>query len=344
MGVETDLLICGANWLGDSIMSMPALQAERQRNPRRSITMLVKPALAPLWELHPAVSECLSYAPDTRGTFAAARRLRRRGFAQACVFPNSFRSALVPFLAGARARRGLRGHWRSLLLTDVVRSPSRVPGTHQAVEAFAVLDLPVPDPIPPAVVSIGTELRDSARRRFGLDGRPRWAALIPGAARGGSKRWPEQHFAEVGRGLRAAGFGVCVLGSAGEGSLCQRVADAIGPATVNLAGRTSIPEAAAALALCDVAVANDSGGMHLAAAVGTRVVAVYGLTDPTRTGPLGPGHTVLTPPGVTGARDIPRESAAAADSLMRIPPERVLAAVEAGPGPADIGREDADAS
>ena len=105
------------------------------------------------------------------------------------------------------------------------------------------------------------------------------------------------------------------------------MAEGIGGSTLNLAGRTGLPELAAVLAQCRMALSNDSGGMHLASAVGTKVVAVFGLTDPTRTGPLGEGHRVLAARGVPHHRDIPRDSRAARDALESIQPDRVIEAV-----------------
>jgi heptosyltransferase-2 len=171
--------------------------------------------------------------------------------------------------------------------------------------------------------------RDGAGRHLaGLS--DRLVALLPGAARGPSKRWPAEAFAQVGRELgRRAGGGVLVLGGPGEEDLGRAVAEAAGPRAVNLCGRLSLGESVAVLARCALAVTNDSGGMHLAAAAGIRVVAVFGLTDPQRTGPLGDGHRIIRPEGVRGARDIGPDSAAAREALAGIRPERVTEAAVA---------------
>jgi ADP-heptose:LPS heptosyltransferase len=156
---------------------------------------------------------------------------------------------------------------------------------------------------------------------------PPLISIIPGAARGDSKRWP--HFAEAGRLLAAAipDLRFAILGTKAEDGLCQQVADAIGAdRAVNAAGRTSLPEFAALLAASSAVLCNDSGGMHLAAAVGTPVVAVFGLTDWRRTGPLGRMSVVVRQQGVEGRRAIARHSAAAAAVLNSIPPGRVAAA------------------
>ena len=162
--------------------------------------------------------------------------------------------------------------------------------------------------------------------------------LLPGAARGPSKQWPPDHFIAVGRQLAARpGCRIVVFGARDEASLCRAVAEGIGPAAITLGGETTLSELAALLGLCRVVVANDSGGMHLAAAAGARVVAVYGLTDPAKTGPIGHGHRIVCAEGRPRSRDIRRNSREAKDALASIRPDRVLEAVmellERGPLP-----------
>ena len=326
------VLVCGVNWLGDSVMTMPAIRALRERRPEFRITMLVKPALAPLWRMQPAVDDVLESPAGRGGVWRVARVLARKNCGTAYVLPNSFRSALVPFLARVPERIGAPGHWRSWLLTRVVRAPAgRAEAGHQAFEYFDITGVPRDPqglrmpclPVPAAVVET---VRGLLERRFG-GGVRGWVGLMPGAARGPSKRWPAERFAEVGRRLaRESGFGILALGSVGERALCQGVTEAIGAGASSLAGETSLAELAAVLSICRVVVANDNGGMHLAAAVGARVVAVFGMTDPATTGPLGEGHSIVRAEGVEGSRDIPRASRAAVRALESISAERVYEA------------------
>jgi len=323
------LLVCAPNWLGDGIMCMPAVQEYRAAHDT-PLAVLVKPGLAPLWRMQAAADEILVYTPEARETVRAAARLRRRVFRGAVVLPNSFRSAFLPWAGRVSPRRGRCGHWRGPLLTDVAAPGAAAAAGHQAGEYYELLGMPPADPVPPPRLTPGPEAEEECRRRFGIEPGRRYAALSPGAARGPSKRWPEEHFAAVGRALAGRGAAIVILGGRDEAALCERVAEAVGGSARSLAGRASLPAAAAVLAHCAVAVTNDSGGMHLAAAAGTRVVAVFGLTDPAKTGPLGPGHTVIAAPGARGARDIPRASAEAAACLRGIDPERVAsAAIEA---------------
>jgi heptosyltransferase-2 len=318
------VLLCGVNWIGDTIMSLPAIQAYRRRHPRVHLAVLVKPGLAPLWKLHAAPDELLTFEESPPGTFRAASMIRHWRFDRACVLPNSFRSALIPFLAGVPRRAGAAGHARAFLLTETVDTEGDA-ASHQALEYYRLL---TPDAVPaeperPAL-AISSELAVRADALLAAAKGPR-VALLPGAARGPSKRWPAERFAAVGRRLaEKAGCGIVVLGSPSETDLAENVCRAVGPAAVNLGGRCSLGEWAAVLRSCRVAIANDSGGMHVAAAAGTPVVALYGLTDPRRTGPLGPARILQA--GGQGARDIARRSAAAEKNLAAITAEQVYEA------------------
>ncbi|MBN1670253.1 MAG: lipopolysaccharide heptosyltransferase II [Kiritimatiellae bacterium] len=330
-------LICGVNWLGDSVMAMPAVQHYRKQHPATSIAMLVKPKLAPLWRMHPDVDTVLELRRGAAGTLRAAAAVRRHRCDIAFVLPHSFRSALIPFLARVPTRVGMPGHSRDWMLTRVVRPPADAARRHQAHEYFAALGLPDQDaPMDAPRLVLADDAFEQARRLLrdafgaaatGPDLAPsRWIGLIPGAAYGPAKRWPPERFAEVGRRLcERIGCGAAVLGTAQDRALCRAVTHRIGKHAVDLAAKTSIPQFTALLAVCELVICNDSGGMHLAAAAGTKTVAVFGITDPARTGPLGSGHRILHA-GTRRTRDIPRRSALAAQSLRCITPDQVLAA------------------
>lgn len=325
--MDSEILVCGVNWLGDSVMSMPALQCLGEQRPDVRVTVLVKSQLASLWEYHGSVEVVHGYEATTTQTFRCAQELHRTPFECAYVFPNSFRAAFIPLRAGVRRRIGLRGKWRRWLLTDVVSPPHDSRKRHQLWEYFAILGIDPPaDGPPPPRLRLPVDLKVDVQRRFEIESGP-VIGLIPGAARGPSKQWPAEHFCAVGKTLACeAGCRVLVLGTAKEHALCDGVATAIGPSAVNLAGRTSLAEFAALLERCGVVVTNDCGGMHLAAAMGTSVVAMFGLTDPATTGPIGRQHRVLAAEGVFRSRDIPRGSASAASALRSIDPTRVAGA------------------
>jgi heptosyltransferase-2 len=306
-------------------MSMPALQAYRAAHPDERLILLVKPAMAPLWAMHPAPDEILQLASGFAGARRAAAAIRRAGCRRAYVLPHSFRAALVPFLARVPKRIGRPGHARDFLLTEVVRATPRAGQEHQAYEMLALLAPDASDALEPPHLEVDAVARAAARELLGEDHAP-WIGLIPGAARGPSKQWPRAHFEEVGRRLDAEpGARLAVLGTPAEMDLCASVARAIGPAAVSFAGRTSFAQWAGLLECCTVVVANDSGGMHLAAALGTPVVAMFGITDPTRTGPLGPARILQH--ARQRSRDVPRDSDVARLSLASIQPEEVYDAV-----------------
>ena len=320
------ILICGVNWIGDSVMSMPALHAFRKANPAAHITMLVKPSLVPLWKLGALFDGILQLHQGIAGTLKTVAAVRRLRFDKAFILPHSFRSAVVPWLAGVPVRIGMPGHWRDFMLTEIVWPQERPGRSHQAYE---YLDLLTPSAaeaqLEPPHLELPADALEAARKRIAPAAEPR-VALIPGAARGPAKQWPREHFIELGRMLSTQRkCGVVVLGISREAALCEEVAKGIGPSALNLAGHTGLAEWIATLKACDLVVANDSGGMHLAAAVGTPVVALYGITDPSKTGPLGKNCRVLQNSDLR-TRDIPRDSPEARASLASIHPEQAYSA------------------
>ncbi|MCE9616409.1 MAG: lipopolysaccharide heptosyltransferase II [Lentisphaerae bacterium] len=332
--------VCAPNWLGDCIMAMPALQAFCRRTPGVAITVLTKPGLVPLWRMHADVGAMVELHEGSRGAGRAARALAAAGVEVAYVLPNSFRSALIPMLARIAPRVGLRGHRPPVMLTRVVQPPAAPGRKHQVWEYLAIFGAADVSDVEPPRLQIPAEAAAAVASRFGL-GRGAVEPVIgilPGAAYGPSKRWPATHFIRAARALvERAGVRVLVLGSKGEQSVCAEVAAGIGPRAMNLAGATTLPELAAVLADCRVVICNDSGGMHLSAAVGTPVVAIFGLTDPGKTGPLGTGHRLVQREGVVQSRDLKRDSPEAREVLASITPERVItdamAALAAGRRP-----------
>ena len=320
-------LVVGVNWIGDAIMSMPALQVWRRVHPDTKLTLLTRPPLADLWAMHAAPTAVMKCAEPLPALRAAARALRADGVARATIFPNSFRSALAPFLAGIPERVGRRGHWRRALLTRALPNAA-APGRHQALEYYELLGLPVPADGPEApVLAIPAAERQEAAAALRAFQRP-LLGVMPGAARGPSKRWPVAHFSAVARRWCAERNGsVLALGAQGDAGLCDEVVRAAGRGA-NRAGQTTLTGWAALLEACDAVVCNDSGGMHLAAALGRPVVAIFGATDPRVTGPLGPRARIVQAEGPR-ARAIARTDADAEKRLAAILPEQVYGELSA---------------
>ena len=322
------LLVCGVNWLGDVVMSLPALQALREHHAGTELTVLTKPGLAPLWALSSIPHRVLSLPAAGGSLRPVVRALREQAFDAAYVLPHSFRSALPPFLARIPRRIGLPGHFpRDFLLTEV-RPPAGGPGREHQV--YEYLDLFFPGEhrrtfVPPRLTVPAPALA-AMREKLGSLPRP-WIAVLPGAARGTSKQWPAERYAEAAAALVArTGGSVVTLGTKAERAPCQQVAAAAAPNGLNLAGATTLAELAAVLGLSAAVLCNDSGGMHLAAAVGAPLVAIYGITNPAQTGPLGRLVRILQR-SARRTRDVPRQSREAAQALGAIEPAEALQAV-----------------
>jgi len=331
-----NVAVIGLNWLGDAVMAMPALQRLQRTHPGWRLCMITKPPLAPLWKMHAAVSQVLPADSD-----AEAVRLLRAGFgdpyARVYVMPNSFRSAWWAFRGRVPERIGGGGSgfgsgWlRSRLLTRRVRLERPGDPVHQAHEMMNLFGVQALEgEILTPRLEPDAAARATASELLPEDSGRHWIGLIPGAARGPSKQWPTRHFADLAARLGSqTGLRLVLFGTAADVPLCEEIA-ATRPAErqpLILAGKTNLAAFAACLERCAGIVANDSGGMHLATAVDTPVVGLFGLTDPAKTGPLGDSAIALQAPGVTGARDIPRESAAAVRALAAISPQEVEVAL-----------------
>lgn len=319
-----NVLIVAPNWMGDCIMLMPAVQEFRRVNTGVRVTVLARAPLDVLWRLSRAVDVVLAQDKRARSLPAGVAQLQHGRYDAACIVPNSFRSALLPFLAGIPVRRGFHGHARCWMLTDALCACVQGANSHQVFEGAKLLGIDVPHdwrPRPDLDVPDSVEERNLAM--FGLAGM-RYAVIMPGAARGPSKQWPGERYIELGRRLyEGLGLRLVVIGTADEAELCDHIANSIGNSALCLAGKTGVEALVALLSASALVVCNDSGGMHLAAALGCHVVAVFGITDPDRTGPLGEFVRVLTPDGVACSRDIPKDSIQARRALLSISAERV---------------------
>ena len=297
------VLVVGPNWIGDMVMAQALFQRLRAHQPDVWLSVMAPPWTSPLLGRMPQVDEALE-APFPRGHLALgarwrmARTLRARGFTQAIILPNSLKSALVPWLARIPRRTGWRGEWRYGLLNDLRRlDPARWP---LMVQRFAALaddpDAPPPDPasLPSPNLIASPEGAQAALTRLGLtqDGRP-LLALCPGAEYGEAKRWPSEHYAAVARLWVQRGGQVWIFGSARDRAVASAILARVPEGGVDLCGRTSLGEAIDLLALAHAVVSNDSGLMHLAAALDRPLVALFGSTDPGFTPPRSPRARVL---------------------------------------------------
>jgi heptosyltransferase-2 len=326
------ILVRGVNWLGDAVMTTPALLRLREHFPNSQITLLTPGKLKDLWQGHPAMNAVEAF-DEGEGTLQISRRLRRRSFDLALILPNSVRSAWQCRLAGIPQRIGYAQPWRNFLLTRAVPprpgavamhkrtaaeinnsiqrgAPAAVPPAsahhiHQYLHLVAALGAN-PEPLPPGVV-VPESAVAGFLKKFKLDdgSSPLWLGLNAGAEYGPAKRWPVDRFTEAAIQIQRRSncrwliFGVKAetetaarltahITRAAEEHAGRALAGAT-PPVVNLAGATTLGELCAALKLCRVLLTNDSGPMHVAAALGTSVVVPFGSTSPELTGPGLPG-------------------------------------------------------
>ncbi len=290
------LLLRATNWLGDAVMTTPALATLRLAVPGTRIVLLARPIVADLFRGHPDVDEVLVYERPGRhdgalGRLRLAGELRRRRFDAALLFQNAFDAALLAFLAGIPERAGYATDGRWMLLTHPVRVNPDILGFHE-VEYYLLLveALGIPRPAAPSLrlfVEEGEREAMAARlAAFGIERGKPILAINPGATYGSAKRWFPDRFAAVADALSEEwGAAAVVVGSAAERPLAGDIVAAMRHAPVNLAGRTTIREMMALLSLSSFLVTNDSGPMHIAAAFGVPLVAVFGPTDWRRTSP-----------------------------------------------------------
>jgi heptosyltransferase-2 len=285
------LLVIGPAWVGDMVMAQSLFKLLLQRTPGLVIDVVGPPWAVPLVSRMSEVRRGIPLAaghgePALGRRWSVARQLHAERYAQAIILPRSFKSAIVPFLARIPRRTGYRAELRAALLTDARVLDRSV--LDQTVKRLIALGLPagatLPEP-PAPNLRIDESNRASLLERFRL-GRAPAVALIPGAAYGPAKQWPVEQFGELARLLATQGFEVWVLGSAGERSLGERIREEAGAEVRNLCGETRLEDVVDLLSGVRAAVTNDSGLMHVAAAAGTRVVALYGSSSPAFTPPL----------------------------------------------------------
>jgi heptosyltransferase-2 len=294
------VLVVAPAWVGDMVMAQSLFAVLKARRPAASLHVLAPPATRPLLAFMPEVERAIALPPghgrlDLAARWRLGRSLRGEGYGRAIVLPRSLKAALVPFWARARRRTGYRGEIRYGLLNDVRRDPGH--GAARTIDRFVALaceegEPPPPAPSPRLAVPAGTARAALAALGLAASQR-RLLALCPGAEYGPSKRWPAQHFAALARSYVESGWAVWLIGGPGDREAAAAIAAAAGPACMDLAGRTDLGQAVALLSLADAVVSNDSGLMHVAAALRRPQVALFGSSSPEVTPPLSDRARVL---------------------------------------------------
>ncbi len=291
------VLVVGLNWMGDVIMSFPAIH-QCSAGKQTAVHILTRPHLADLYKLHGGIERI--WEVDTKNklwyNIEIFGKVRRERFDRILVFPRSFRSAFTAFLCGGKERIGFVGEFRNFLLNRSIPIPDNISGIHEsglykkltAGAGFADTTLPF------CPVGFPSEKVEGIRKRFGLPRNDPFAVFAPGAAFGEAKRWNTSGFAELAKALvKKTGFFAVTTGSVAESRLTAEVAGAATDRIYDLGGKTSIEDLAVLLSNARLVVANDSGTMHLAALFNTPLVVPVGPTDMTRTGPMSENHILV---------------------------------------------------
>ena len=295
------ILVRSSNWLGDSVMSVPAVRAIKAARPDARVTIAAPEKIAPLWKLVPEVDAIIPL-PGSR-LLSSVRLIRRAPpFDVAILFPNSLRAALESWLTAIPRRVGYRGHWRRWLLNQIVPIP-RKPGPPEhhslrflriARECGADTEQPLTEKTsyaqrPTPYAQLTGVYKESVAENHHLK-----IGLCAGAEYGPAKRWLPERFAEAAERISAQSPVQWMLfGTARDASAGAQVAAALGDHCVNRIGQTTLDQLIDELHDCRLLLTNDTGTMHLAALLGIPVVAIFGSTEPRLTGPLGNGHIIL---------------------------------------------------
>ena len=291
------ILVVAPSWIGDTILAQPLLALLKRNHPAARIDVLAPDWSAPLLSRMAEV-DTIIVNPFGHGEFnfgarrALGRRLSSADYQQAYVLPNSWKSALAPFFAGIPRRIGYQGEARYLLLNE--RHRLDVVAHSQLVQRYAALAGPLPAILPQAHLSSTVEQQQAVRRALDLplDAAP--VIFCPGAEYGPAKRWPAQHFAALARLVATPQNPVWLVGSAKDAAVGEEIVRAAEGAALNLCGRSSLEQAIDLLASARCVVSNDSGLMHVAAALGRPLVALYGSSSPAYTPPLSPHAKIVS--------------------------------------------------
>lgn len=302
------ILVRAPNWIGDAVMCLPALAALKELFPSSEVTVLSKARSIPVFDGNPAVSSIIEYDDKRRhkgitGRLKLSREIRKKGFDLAVLFQNAFDAAFVSFISGIPERAGYARDMRRRLLTVPVKVTEEIRKVHQVFYYLNIVkelggEVPPLNAPPVPKLYLSDEERAWARAFLAENGlspeRDFLAGASPGATFGRAKMWPPERFAGVlNRFIKEYGAVALLFGGSDEENACKNVSRKIEGRYLNLAGRLTLREFMAVLKELRVFISNDSGPMHLGAALGVPTIAVFGSTDPSLTGPLGPSTAVV---------------------------------------------------
>jgi heptosyltransferase-2 len=326
-------------WIGDFVRCHTVVRLLRSRFPDSPIDVLATAMVAPLLDYMPGVRKGIVWhLPRRRLAWsqhrALAARLRAETYGRALVMPRTWKSALAPFLAGIPERTGFAGESRFVLLNDIRWGERTLPRMVDRCAALAFpKDAALPRDYPLPQLEVPAAQVAAWRQRLGLGAAGPVAAFAPGAV-GPSKRWPASYYAEAARRLVGEGFSVWVVGGPGETALAAEIG--AGSDRIRDLTGADLRNATLALAAADVAVSNDSGLLHVAAALGTPSIGIFGPTSPWHWAPLNPLAAVIETTTIVTCRPCHKPTCRYGHHhcMREIPAERVVAAAHAALAPA----------
>jgi len=288
-----NILVIGPSWVGDMVMAQSLFMTLKDNDPECQITVLAPAWSFPLLDRMPEVSKAIAM-PLTHGQFGLVRRiqlgqkLRAEQYYQAIVLPNSWKAALIPFFANIPLRTGYLGEMRWGLLNDARKLDKQI--LTMTVQRFVSLGLPINTKQPPEYpipeFKIDPNNQQAVCKKFAVKLSAKVLALCPGAEYGPAKRWPAGHYAELAKEKLAQGWSVWLFGSEKDQPVAEHINSLSGYGCLDFSGKTTLAEAIDLMSLAEVVVTNDSGLMHVAAALNKKIIAIYGSSDPGFTPPL----------------------------------------------------------
>jgi heptosyltransferase-2 len=300
------LLIRSTNWIGDAVMTTPAIRAIRKNFPDAEISILTKPWVAPVFESNPYVNNILIYDDSKKhkglcGKMRLAKELKKYDFDAAILLQNAIEAAIITFFAGIPCRIGYDTDVRGFLLTHSVKCTPQIKKIHQTGYYLGILqgiglktngtDLDL------FVDKKNKELSAEILKDFGVSPGDKLVGINPSATFGPAKQWFPQRYADLADRIeKVFGARIIIFGGPGDADLGHKISNIMQSSPVDLCGKTTLKEAIALINMCDLFITNDSGLMHVAAALDTPLLAIFGSTNPVTTGPKGSNSRIVRVP------------------------------------------------
>ncbi len=294
------ILIRGTNWIGDAILTIPAVESIRATYPRAYIAVLAKPWVADIYRLFSSIDEVIIYENEydnVWGVFRLARRLRKEKFDLAILLQNAIEAAIIALAAGIPKRAGYNADGRGILLTHRVQRNREIRKLHQIdyyLEMVKALGCVSVNKEMHLETKINRHDAQSVLQKYIPESKKEIIGIAPGATYGPAKRWFPERFAAVADKI-AGGFAcqIVLFGGKSDGEAAQEVRRLAQTSLLNLAGKTNLKEAVYLISQCRLFISNDSGLMHIAGALNIPTIAIFGSTNPQTTSPAGDQSVVV---------------------------------------------------